>query len=181
MAYGVYNYLPRSMASDQVLSDKSFAITSITNYDEYQWGLVSIVYKFVGKKSRDTTAHTGTCIISEDQKLANDLHRPTTRTLKKRKYIPLFDIIFEALILQACNYKQMHLQIFTAAWVVALKEKKYTTISSELQKILYESSRKTNETWVTQASELFYNRSMKPWLHDNSIEVYTLSILPEPK
>lgn len=107
MAYGVYNYLPRSMASDQVLSDKSFAITSITNYDEYQWGLVSIVYKFVGKKSRDTTAHTGTCIISEDQKLANDLHRPTTRTLKKRKYIPLFDIIFEALILQACNYKQM--------------------------------------------------------------------------
>lgn len=74
-----------------------------------------------------------------------------------------------------------HLQIFTAAWVVALKEKKYTTISSEFQKILYESSRKTNETWVAQASELFYNRSMKPWLHDNSIEVYTLSILPEPK
>ena len=42
-----------------------------------------MVYKFFDRRSRDTI-HTGTVIISEDQKLANDLSRSIHGTFKKR-------------------------------------------------------------------------------------------------
>ena len=38
------------MASDKVLRDKAFNIAKIPNYDEYQRGLASMVYKFFDKK-----------------------------------------------------------------------------------------------------------------------------------
>ena len=45
-------------------------------------------------------------------------------------------------------------------WVIPLKDKKGITITNAFQKILDESNRKPNKTWVDKASE-FYNRSMK--------------------
>ena len=38
--------------SDKVLRDKAFKIASNPNYDDYQRGLASIVYKFFDKKSK---------------------------------------------------------------------------------------------------------------------------------
>ena len=40
------------------------------------------------------------------------------------------------------------------------------------KKILDKSNRKSNKIWVNVVSE-FYNRSMKSWLQDNNIEMYS--------
>ena len=40
------------------------------------------------------------------------------------------------------------------------------------KKILDKSNRKPNKIWVNIVSE-FYNRSMKSWLQDNNIEMYS--------
>ena len=54
-----------------------------------------------------------------------------------------------------------------------MKVKKVITITlNSFQKILNKSGRKPSKIWVDQGSE-FYNRSMKSWLHDNEIEMYS--------
>ena len=46
------------------------------------------------------------------------------------------------------------------------------TITNAIQKILKESNRKPNKTWVDKGRE-FYNRSMKLFLQNNNIENYS--------
>ena len=46
MAYGDFNDLAKRTALDNVLRNKAFNIATNPNYDEYQRGLVSMVYKF---------------------------------------------------------------------------------------------------------------------------------------
>ena len=58
------------------------------------------------------------------------------------------------------------------AWVVLLKDKKGITITNAFQQILNESNCKPNEIWVDKGSE-FYNRSMRSWLQNNDIEMYS--------
>ena len=57
-------------------------------------------------------------------------------------------------------------------WVISLKDKKGITITNAFQKILNESNRKPNKTWVDKGSE-FYNRSIKSFLQNNDIEMYS--------
>ena len=69
------------------------------------------------------------------------------------------------------------------AWVNPLKDKKGITITDAFQKILDKSNCKPNKIWVDKSSE-FYNRSMKPWLARNGIEMYSTrnegkSVVPE--
>ena len=47
--------------------------------------------------------------------------------------------------------------------VILLKDIKGITFTNAFQKILNESNRKRNKTWVDKGSE-FYNRSKKLWL-----------------
>ena len=58
------------------------------------------------------------------------------------------------------------------AWVVPLKDKNDMTITKTFQNILGESNRKPNKIWVDKGSK-FYNRSMKSWLQDNDVELYS--------
>ena len=58
------------------------------------------------------------------------------------------------------------------AWGVPLKNKKGISIVNAFQKILKESDRKPNITWVDKGSE-FYNNSFKKRLGDNDIEMYS--------
>ena len=58
------------------------------------------------------------------------------------------------------------------AWVIPLKDKKGITISNAFQKILSGSNEKTDKIWIDKDSE-FYNRSMKSWLGENAIEMYS--------
>ena len=85
MAYGTYKDVPRRTVSDKVLRDKSYAIASNPKYNGYQQRVASMFYKFFDKKSNKTTTHTRAGIISEDQQLANKLHRHITRKFTKRK------------------------------------------------------------------------------------------------
>ena len=58
------------------------------------------------------------------------------------------------------------------AWVVHLKGKKSITITNAFQKIVDESNCKPNKTSKDKGSK-FYNRSVKSWLQDNDIEMYS--------
>ena len=50
MAYGDFKDLAKRTASDKVLIDKAFNIAKNPEYDGYQRGLASMVYKFFDKK-----------------------------------------------------------------------------------------------------------------------------------
>ena len=85
MAYGKSKDLIKRTQSDKVLRDKAFKIASDPKYDGYQRGLASMVYKFFDKKSK------GSGIINEpNYQLANELHKPIIRKLKKRKVYSSF-------------------------------------------------------------------------------------------
>ena len=58
------------------------------------------------------------------------------------------------------------------AWVVPLKDKKGATIVNAFQTILDDSGRKLNKTRVNQGS-VFYNRSLRKWLDDSDIGMYS--------
>ena len=55
----------------------------------------------------------------------------------------------------------------------SLKDKKGITIINDLQENLKESNRKPNKIWVDKRSE-FCNRSMKSFLQNNNIEMYSI-------
>ena len=61
MAYGDFKDLARRTASDKALRDKAFNIAKNPNYDGYQRGLASMIYKFFHKKSKGsgTADNTG--------------------------------------------------------------------------------------------------------------------------
>ena len=85
MAYSKAEDLVRRSQSDKVLRDKAFNITSDPKYDGYQRGLVSMVYKFFDKKSSESG------ITSEpNYQLADELHKPIIRKLRKRKVYSSF-------------------------------------------------------------------------------------------
>ena len=52
IVYGDFKDLARRTASDKVLRNKAFNIAKNPNYDGYQRGLASVVYKFFDKKSK---------------------------------------------------------------------------------------------------------------------------------
>ena len=68
----------------------------------------------------------------------------------------------------------MVIDIFSKyAWVVPLKGKKGITITNAFQKISKESNKKRNKIWIVKESE-FYSSSVKKWLKDNDIKMYSI-------
>ena len=53
------------------------------------------------------------------------------------------------------------------------EDKKSITVTNAFQKIFKESNRKPNKIWVDKGSEV-YNSSVKKWLKDNDIEMYSI-------
>ena len=92
MVNGKSKDLAKRTQSDKVLRDKAFKIASDPKHVGYQRGLASVVYKF-GKKS------SGSGIVNEpNYQLANELHKPIIRKLKKEKFIHLLETIFGVFI-----------------------------------------------------------------------------------
>ena len=58
------------------------------------------------------------------------------------------------------------------AWVIPLENKIGITITNAFQKNLDESNRKPNKIWLDKVSE-FYNRSVKSFLLNNDVEIYS--------
>ena len=136
MAYGKYKDLERRTQLDKILKDKVFAIGNNPKYDGYQRELASMVYKFFDKKSKGTGIKNE---IKENQQLANELHKPIIRKLKKRKVYSSFKDIIWAVDLaemqlinkynKGIRYLLYAIDLFSKyAWVVPLKDKKGTTI-----------------------------------------------------
>ena len=81
-------------AADKILRNKAFNIAKDPKYDGYQRGLASVVYKFFDKKSaslsdKSTKRRGVTTLInkslSQNRQLAEELHKPIIKKLKKRK------------------------------------------------------------------------------------------------
>ena len=79
--------MPRGTASDKVVREKTFDIAKNPKYEGFQRGLSSVVYNFFDKKSSATHKRTKIKfdLVSENQKLVEELNKPLIRKLEKRK------------------------------------------------------------------------------------------------
>ena len=130
--------------ADRILGDKVYAIASNPQYDGYQRGLASMVYKFFDSKvvSPDKkTVGSGTKKssslerVNENIKLANEFHKPIIRKFDKRKVYSSFkDNIWDADLAdmqllskfnKGIKYLLCVIDLFSKyAFVVPLKDKK---------------------------------------------------------
>ena len=92
MAYWKSKDLIKRTHSDKFLKNKAFKIASNPNYNGYQRGLASMLYKIFDKKSK------GSGIIEPNYQLANELHKPIIRKFKKGKVYSYLETIFGVLI-----------------------------------------------------------------------------------
>ena len=159
------------------MRDRAFNIVSNPNYDGYQRGLASMIYKFFDKKSM------GSGVNRENLKLDNEFHKPIIKKFKKRKvYSSYRDNILgvdlaEMRLLSKYNkgikYLLCAIDLFSKyAFVLPLEDKKGVSIVNAFQNILDKSKRKPNKIWVDQGSE-FYNGNFKKWLDNNDITMYS--------
>ena len=89
-AYADHKDLINRTEADKVLRDKAYDLASNPEYDGYQRGLASMVYKYFDKKS------TGSGIKKDTTKPSSlKLHKPIIKTFDKRKvYSPFKDNIW---------------------------------------------------------------------------------------
>ena len=87
MAYGKYKDLERRTQSDKALKGKAFEISNNPKYYGYQRGLASIFDNFFGKKEKRSGIKNEN---KQNQQLANKLHKPIIRSIKKRKVYSSF-------------------------------------------------------------------------------------------
>ena len=168
MAYGDFKDLKIRTQSDKVLKEKAFKIVSNPKDDGYQRGLASMVYKFFDKKSKECGIKNE---IGENQKLANEHHKPIIRKSQIRKVYSSFkdniwgvDLANMQLISKynkGVRYLLCAVDLFSKYdFVVPLKDKKGTSVVNEFQSILDSSKRNASKIWVDQGSK-FYSKSFE--------------------
>ena len=86
-AYADHKDLINRIKSDKVLRDKAYDIASNLEYDGYQRGLASIVYKFFDKKSMGSGFKK---LKNSSSILADELHKPIIKKFDKRKVYSQF-------------------------------------------------------------------------------------------
>ena len=97
-AYADHKDLINRTKSDKGLRDKAYDIASNPEYDGYQRGLASMVYKFFDKKSmgsgikKVTTKSTvkPSALARSSLILADELHKPVIKKFNKRKVYSQF-------------------------------------------------------------------------------------------
>ena len=173
-AYSDNKDLTKRTVADKILKNKAFDIAKDPKYDGYQRGLASMVYKFFDSKvtSPDKKSiGSGANLTPQNEKLAEELHKPIIRKFKKRKVYSAFkDNIWDADLAdmqllskynKGIRFLLCVMDIFSKyAWVVRLKDKKGISIVKAFQIILKQSNRKPNKIWVDKGSE-FYNAYFK--------------------
>ena len=186
MAYGDFKDLAKRTAADKVLRNKAYKISSDQKYDGYQRGLAAMVYRFFDKKSQGNGHPLSSALQlannEENIQLADELHKPIIKKLKKKVYSSFIDNIWGAdladmQLLSKVNKRFRFLlcaiDIFIKyTRVIPLKDKKGISIVNGFQKIINDSKRKPNKIWVDKGSR-FYNNSFKKWLQDNDIVIYS--------
>ena len=90
-AYSESKDLIKRAVANKILKNKAFDIAKDKKYDRYQRGLASMVYKFFDKKTAGSGAkHINTILTPQNEQLANELHKPIIKKLKKRKVYSAF-------------------------------------------------------------------------------------------
>ena len=184
-AYADHKDLINRTKSDKVLRDKVYNIASNPEYDGYQSGLATMVYKFFDKKSTSGPSSlermaSGTASSSI---LADELHKPIIKKFNKRKVYSQFkDNIWgvDLADMQSLSRKNKGIKYLLCAidlyskyaFVIPLKDKKGISIVNAFDKIIKQSNRKPNKIWVDQGGE-FYNNVFKIWFSDNDIIIYS--------
>ena len=171
--------------SDKVLRDKACNIASNPEYDGYQRGLASMVYKFFDKKSTGSGINTtGPSSLERSSSiLADELHKPVIKKFNKRKVysqfkdniwgVDLADMQSLSRQNKGIKYLLCAIDLYSKyAFVIPLKDKKGISIVNTFNKIIKQSNRKPNKIWVDQGGE-FYNNVFKKWLSDNDIIMYS--------
>ena len=117
------------------------------------------------------------------QQLAEELHKPIRRKFKTRKVIVNhIDEIWSADLVfmdklskwnKGFKYLLTVIDVFSKfAWVVPLKDKKGSSITTAFADIIKKYKRKPEYLWVDKGSE-FYNKTFKEWLLQNDIDLYS--------
>ena len=187
-AYADHKDLINRTEADKVLRDKAYDIASNPEYDGYQRGLASMVYKFFDSKvaspDKKSTARTGSGFKKPSSSiLADELHKPIIRKFNKRKVYSQFkDNIWgvDLVDMQSLSRKNKGIKYLLCAidlfskytFVIPLKDKKGISIVNAFNKIIKQSNRKPNKIWVDQEGE-FYNNVFEKWLSDNDIIMYS--------
>ena len=162
-AYADHKDLINRTEADKVLKDKAYDIASNPEYDGYQRGLASMVYKFFDKKSMGSGINT---IKSSSSILADELHKPAIRKFKKRKVYSQFkDNIWgvDLADMQSLSRKNKGIKYLLRAidlyskyaFVIPLENKKGISVTNGFNKIIKQSNRKPNKTWVDQGEEFY--------------------------
>ena len=142
-----------------------------------------MVWKFFDKRSKKVL---GSGI--ENKQLADELHKPVIKKIKRRKVyssskgntcvVDLADIQLISRFNKEIKYLLYVIDLFSKyAWVVPLKNKNSLSIVNAFQKILNSSmelhlKRKPSKIWVDKGSE-FYNNVFKNFLKNNDTEMYS--------
>ena len=159
-AYANHKDLINRTEADKVLRDKAYDIASNPEYDGYQRGLASMVYKFFSIGSG--IARNSSSI------LADELHQPIIiRKFNKIKvYLQFKNNIWGVDLADMQSLSRKHkgikyllrvIDLYSKyAFVIPLKDKKGISIVNAFDKIIKQSNRKPNKIWVDQGGE-FYN------------------------
>ena len=188
--YADHKDLINRTEADTVLRDKAYDIASNPEYDGYQRGLASMVYKFFDKKSTakpSSLERMGSGIVKDTTKsssliLADELHKHVIKKFNKRKVYSQFKDniwVVDLAEMQSLSKKNKGIKYLLCAidlyskyaFVVPLKDKKGISIVNAFDQIIKQSNRKPNKIWVDQGSE-FCNNNFKKWLSDNNIIMY---------
>ena len=182
-AYADNKDLLNRTRADKILRYKAYGIANNPQYDGYQRGLASMVYKFFDTKASSPDRKTVGSGVNENIKLANELHKPIIRKFNKRKVYSSFkdniwgadsaDMQLLSKFNKGIKYLLCVIDLFSKyAFVVPLNDKKGISIANAFQIILNKSKRKSNKIWVDKGSA-FYNASFKKWLQDNNIIMHS--------
>ena len=137
-AYADHKDLINRTEADKVLRDKAYDIASSPEYDGYQRGLASMVYKFFDKKSTAKPSSlermgSGVKKLKDTAKpsslerssliLADELHKPVIKKFNKRKVYSQFkDNIWGA---DLADMQSDAIDLYSKyAFVIPLKDKK---------------------------------------------------------
>ena len=148
-AYADHKDLINRTEADKVLRDKAHDIASNPEYDGYQRGLASMVYKFFDKKSTGS----GITAARSSSILADELHKPIINKFNKRKVysqfkdniwgVDLADMPSLSRKNKGIKYLLCAIDLFSKyAFVIPLKDKNGISIVNAFDKIIKQSGKK---------------------------------------
>ena len=168
-AYADHKDLINRTEADKDLRDRAYDISSNPEYDGYQRGLASMVYKFFDKKSTaEPTAKPSALALTgsgfkklkntaqNSSILADVRHKPVIRKFNKRKvYLQFKDNIWgvDLADMQSLSRKNKGIKYLLCAidvyskyaFVIPLKDKKGISIVNAFNKTIKQSNRKPNK------------------------------------